>query len=62
MDLGWGGVPRMQPSDTALSYLNSIHKFVVSFFKHAAAAVPKLYDSKQYSYPRKMRICPLDRT
>merc|ERR1712061_653882 len=28
MDLGWGGVPRMQPSDTALSYLNSIHKFV----------------------------------
>lgn len=42
MDLGWGGVPRMQPSDTALSYLNSIHKFVVSFFKHAAAAVSKL--------------------
>ena len=30
MDLGWGGVPRMQPSDTALCYLNSIHKFVVS--------------------------------
>merc|ERR1712227_333576 len=26
MDLGWGGVPRQQPSDTALKYLNEFHK------------------------------------
>ena len=29
-DLGWGGVPRMNPSDTALKYLNGFHKILVS--------------------------------
>ena len=31
MDLGWGGVPRQQPSDTALKYLNEFHKVLVCF-------------------------------
>lgn len=27
-DLGWGGVPRIAPSDTALKYLNGFHKIL----------------------------------
>ena len=30
MDIGWGGVPRMQPSDIALRYLNDNVKVQVT--------------------------------
>ena len=30
MDLGWGGVPRVLPSDVALKYLNGFQKVLVS--------------------------------
>ena len=31
MDIGWGGVPIVTPSDVALKYLNEFQKVLVRF-------------------------------